>query len=120
MPRLKITGDDCKSCGACCLGGYEDGGGWADCTKADVARMSVPVRRQLVVIHPQGLIFGSPMPATPVVFTEEYGTKCKFLNGSPGKRCSCRIYDTRPDVCRDFKPGSRACRESRAALDLPV
>ena len=104
---------DCRTCGACCLGGYDVPGGWADCTVDDVKRMSRAVRARLV----EGGWAGA-LPATPTVMTRQFGAVCAFLRGTPGKRCSCRIYVTRPEVCRTFLPGSRSCREARDEIGL--
>jgi hypothetical protein len=30
----------------------------------------------------------------------------------------CRIYETRPDVCRRFEPGSTQCIEARERLNV--
>lgn len=111
---------DCRACGACCLGGYDDGYGWADCTVEDVLRMSRYARSKLVTIR-LGLDYSEARhAATPVIMTEEFGTVCAFLRGTPGRRCSCAIYSTRPEVCRTLEPGSRRCLESRKEISLGV
>lgn len=107
---------DCRTCGACCLGGYDDGMGFATVTEADHARMSARTRRRLVVIDHR--FSDVPSRATPYVMTEDVGAVCAFLRGTPGRRVSCRIYETRPDVCRSWKPGSMGCREARRELGL--
>ena len=115
MSRRKLTSADCRACGACCLGGYDVAtSGWADCTIEDVKRMSRAVRAKLINADGRGW---SP-PATPTVMTKKFGAVCTFLRGTPGKRCSCRIYATRPNVCRTFLPGSRACRTARTEIGL--
>lgn len=116
--RLKITPADCRSCGACCVGGPDDGYGWADCTAADVARLSRDVRRQLVPMR-YGFNFSPATAATPTRMDPTFGKTCAFLRGTPGKRCSCSIYETRPTICTAFKPGGLGCREARRALELP-
>jgi Fe-S-cluster containining protein len=119
-PKPKITGEDCRSCGACCLGGLDDGRGWADCTVEDVKRMTAQVRAQLVSIKYGSWIHTEARAATPTTSTKEFGEVCSFLRGTPGKRVSCRIYETRPDVCRNYKPGSLGCREAREQIGLPA
>jgi len=115
---LKITGAECRSCGACCVGGLDDGYGWADCTAEDVARMSRRVRLQLVSIR-HGFNFNPAIAATPTRKNPSFGKTCTFLRGTPGKRCSCSIYETRPSICFRFKPGGEMCRSFRRALELP-
>jgi len=115
MARTSITGEDCQSCGACCLGG-DEGQGWADCTVEDILRMTRQVRAQLVPLQ-LGWSHTERWWATPVVMTK-LGGACTFLRGTPGKRVSCRIYETRPGVCRNFKPGSASCRAARQKIEL--
>ncbi len=40
---------------------------------------------------------------------------CCFLDAD--RRCS--IYETRPEVCREFAAGSEPCQRARAMKDLP-
>jgi Fe-S-cluster containining protein len=40
--------------------------------------------------------------------------RCAFLDG----RSLCAIYETRPEVCRKFAPGSTRCNEARARIGL--
>jgi Fe-S-cluster containining protein len=40
---------------------------------------------------------------------------CCFLDA--GKRCT--IYETRPDVCREFAAGAQPCQDARVAKGLP-
>jgi len=107
VTRFKITGEDCRSCGACCIGGMDDGEGWADCSEEDILRMPERLRARL---------YGF---ATPTKMMDAFGKVCAFLRGTPGKRCSCSIYTTRPSVCAQFKPGGVSCRTARAELGLP-
>jgi Fe-S-cluster containining protein len=116
--RVKITGDDCRSCGACCVGGFEDGEGWADCTEEDILRMSRHARDRLVPMR-YSWNYTPAIGATPTRISDEFGKMCAFLRGTPGKRCSCSIYATRPAVCSSLKPGSAGCRAARAQLELP-
>lgn len=116
MARTEITANDCKSCGACCIGG-DEGQGWADCSAEDVMRMTRQVRAQLVPIRSGGWSFTDRWYATPTVMTKAGGA-CAFLRGTPGKHVSCRIYETRPEVCRKFKPGSANYRTMRKEIGL--
>jgi Fe-S-cluster containining protein len=117
--RASITSASCRSCGACCLGGLDDGHGWADCTIEDVVRMSRHVRDKLVGIQ-RGFFHTDSIVATPTKFSEAFGATCAFLRGTPGERVSCSIYATRPRVCERFRPGSDHCRSARRELGLPT
>jgi len=116
--KVKITCDDCRSCGACCVGSMDDGHGWADCTEEDVVRMTRSARARLVPIR-YGFTFNPAILATPTKMTPEFGKVCSFLRGTPGKRVSCSIYETRPTVCAKYKPGGEGCRQARAEMELP-
>jgi Fe-S-cluster containining protein len=107
-----IAGSDCRTCGACCVGGVDDGH-YADVTSKDVVQMSPHVRRRLVSLRAAG----STYLATPTRMAT-FGATCAFLRGTAAKRCSCSIYATRPKVCVDFRPGSVQCREARRELKL--
>ena len=105
---------DCRSCGACCVGDLDDGTGFAHVSASDVVRMSRHARSRLERQH----VGGEAYLSTPTIATDELGKSCAFLRGTPGKRCSCGIYATRPDVCRDFRPGGPGCRSARIDLGL--
>jgi Fe-S-cluster containining protein len=110
---------DCRTCGACCVGpGFDANYGWADCTEADVQRMSRVTQTKLVAIRQRGWIHNAAIAATPTTVHEGLGKVCDFLRGTPGRRCSCQIYATRPAVCREFEPGSRGCKEARGLLEI--
>ena len=102
---------DCRTCGACCVPGVDEPYGFAAVTAADFERMSSRTKRKLVQFRPGQY-------STPTVYTDEFGSICSFLRGTPGQRCSCGIYATRPDVCRRFKPGGVGCKQARIALGV--
>lgn len=109
---MQLTAPNCRTCGACCVEPLDDGYGIADCSVADVKRMSCAVRAKLHVNGSEG------WRSTPATFYEDVGKVCDFLRGTPGQRTSCGIYATRPDVCRKFEPGSRRCIAARDRLGL--
>jgi Fe-S-cluster containining protein len=43
---------------------------------------------------------------------------CAAFEGTPRSTCSCSIYETRPSACRQFEPGSQACREARRLVGI--
>lgn len=78
--------------------------------------MSRYVRAKLVATR-DGWTFNDRWFATPIKWNDKLGcASCAFLRGTPGHRVSCSIYETRPDVCRSFKPGGKACKEARREL----
>lgn len=53
----------------------------------------------------------------PLMKTEN--SRCVALEGKVGACVSCKIYESRPEACRKFLPGSFLCLEARkAVLDL--
>lgn len=105
---------DCRSCGACC-GGSHANDEHAHCTADDVIRMSRAARARLV---DRGGRIGMVQPGDTASTATDDDGRCVFLRGTIGARSSCRIYETRPDVCRDFRPGSLRCRDARRAMGL--
>ena len=58
--------------------------------------------------------------------TNEVPRRCVALEGQPGERVSCTIYDRRPTACREF-PSHEAhgspnpkCNELRVLVGLPA
>lgn len=98
-----LTGDDCRSCGACCGPPYV-APTYIDLTAAEAARLTAPERRAYVA------------PGTAALATRhtDDGVICVALRGRLGTDVACAIYDRRPDACRRFVPGSRPCRRLRA------
>jgi Fe-S-cluster containining protein len=49
---------------------------------------------------------------------------CPFLIIDSGNLCSCQIYETRPEACRDYDPGSsRICplfKNEKPVLSKPA
>ena len=45
---------------------------------------------------------------------------CVAFRGTVGERASCSIYERRPQVCRDFPPGSRHCLLARRRAQIPT
>jgi len=48
------------------------------------------------------------------------GERCTFLRGTIGRKVSCEIYRTRPEVCRAFEPGDEDCLEARKLMGIEV
>ena len=43
---------------------------------------------------------------------------CSCLEGQPGVNVTCRIYESRPKMCRDFEAGSDRCHAIRRSCGL--
>ncbi len=111
---------DCRSCGACCVsaGSGTDvlDHGYADLTDEDVERLSPRMRRQLHEVF----VGGETRYATRAKQLPSGVYACQHLHGTPGQRCSCSIYATRPEICQKFRVGGATCSAARFALDLKL
>ncbi len=94
---------DCQACGACCIHAGD----------VPVEASDDPVPRHLTRSVRGRIGFGS--------WEAERGTRvmarracnsCAALSQSGGRNV-CRIYDSRPSVCREFEAGSSECLEAR-------
>ena len=116
---MRITADDCRTCGACCVSGGDGkmvrDHGYADLTIDDVGQLSRHVQRQLYEISfdDAASVFRTKAKQLP---SGQYA--CRYLRGTPGTRCSCSIYASRPEVCSTFVVGSDTCRAARVSLVL--
>lgn len=95
---------DCQSCGACCV---------------EAGPVSVNVYDSTPRWRTRSIRYSMPYTEQDVrdgvrQMDKYLGGRCKALAGVVCKSVSCRIYDTRPAVCRTFEPGSAGCLESRA------
>jgi Fe-S-cluster containining protein len=113
--KLHITGDDCQSCGACCMPD-EAGDVYVDLAEDDVLRLS-PAFRQRAVVDLRATT-GDPWLSLRTKRDDEGHCVCIALQGTIGARVSCSIYERRPDGCRDYQPGTTDCRQARRNAGL--
>ena len=108
---------DCQSCGACCVSPYSSDAYVAldDREATRLALVQLPV-----IFQRQG---GEPPEFLPKLGTKlsANATKvCAAFEGTVGLACVCGIYQERPNACRQFEVGGRACREARRAHGAPA
>ncbi len=105
---------DCRACGACCASPFDDDlEPFVAVTPADAARLGAA--RALVVADPRaasGLGLATVRPGSGAC------ARCAALEGEPGGRVRCAVYDARPEACRAVEPGGAYCLESRARRGL--
>ncbi len=107
---------DCRTCGACCASLAEDRPTLADVLPSDLARMSPrTVRLRVLREHDAHGTKTAWKQQVTGPFAGHKACVCSALRGSLLSRVSCGMYDERPDVCREFEPGSKRCKEVRAA-----
>lgn len=106
---------DCQICGACCLSPWT-GEGYVRLYPEDLARLSedaLPVfREESDWDGPEGIVkLGTKRDAGGL-------RSCAAFEGGAAGPCSCSIYERRPNLCRQFEPGSELCLEARRRVGL--
>ncbi len=102
-----MTTAECDGCGACCRTFP------IFATREDAAREPR--------LEAEARAVREPMALTPAgawafqLYPLPFQDACCFLDAE--RRCG--IYDTRPQVCRDFPAGGELCQQARAAEGLP-
>jgi Fe-S-cluster containining protein len=87
---------DCLDCGACCFGGEE----YVAVTQTDLTRMSGALQSRYVVRKKER------------IFLKMVQGHCAALHARQG-HYSCRMYGSRPNVCKVVEVGSRECLDAR-------
>lgn len=92
-----VTVPDCTQCGACCAFSYN----WVE-------------------FDPDEDLDGIPesMCDCETGRMRCEGDRCVALVGEIGKSASCAVYASRPQVCREFQPGTAQCHTVRAHFGL--
>lgn len=86
---------DCRTCGACCMGCKV-----FECNTDYYKKYGILFEmRELYFMKREGKIYCMSQP-------------CKHLDYKEGIY-SCLIEDTKPDVCKQAKPGEKICLEAR-------
>lgn len=105
----------CTSCGACCcFYAQEEANIGADGPAAENPNLSYHIESERRFRWPDGdeeVIKESKM----VMITKELKgfPACVALEGEPGRRVACAIYEQRPKHCELFMPGSNMCLNAR-------
>ena len=89
----------CLRCGTCCMADMI-----ADADAEDLARWKREGRADILRVYCDALWAGDHFMSRTTGMTIH---DCPFLDFREGS-FFCTIYETRPRVCRDFKPGSSA------------
>jgi Fe-S-cluster containining protein len=132
--RKKKGGEvpDCTKCGACCIS-LQDQQCFCDLTEKDLDKMSPQfIRANVLFSSPfdllcSPLVFGKPQPlgALKTKYLENKrgyfkgctACACAMLEGSLMYEVKCRIYESRPEVCRKaVVAGDKSCKAIRRHL----
>jgi Fe-S-cluster containining protein len=89
---------DCLACGACCREVYDT--------------VEVGDEDPFVLLHPELV-----QDHHGRLNLRREGNRCACLIPGPGT-WTCRVYDERPQTCRDFEQGGENCLEARRRLGL--
>ena len=102
-PRSEPSTVDCRTCGACCYGDEM----WIHVMASDDDRLGDEGTRHLTVLTQHGRgYFARSM--------KMLGGRCiAFRDRLADGGCGCSIYETRPDICREFQAGSPDCLAAR-------
>ena len=106
---------DCRTCGACCVSPYT-GDAYVALDEREATRMALA--HLPVVLQQQG---GHPPEFVPKLGIKLIGNATKVCAAFEGVVCStasCGIYEERPNACRQFEVGGKACREVRRSIGL--
>lgn len=95
---------NCDGCGLCCMGQNLVPG--CDTWLARQAKVDPPRAIPAPLLLELETIVKGPCSGNG-------GEPCVWLDRATGK---CRHYDLRPDVCREFEVGCRACLAYRTAM----
>jgi Fe-S-cluster containining protein len=99
---------DCQACGACCCNTDENRDeeyvDYVEVTARSALRRRPELLRKLTVVNGKG------ERHMKLVGREQ---RCIALDGKPGVRVACAIYELRPSACRVVKPGSKECLRDR-------
>lgn len=93
---------DCTQCGACCFG---------------LAVHLTPRETRLFQANKELKRLIKPQDHGFCMRRTVNESRCFALKGKPGC-CTCKVYDDRPRVCREFEPGSEACLRARARFHI--
>jgi len=108
---------DCVTCGACCVSTW-DSETYVYVGDDDVRQLRLAYDEDEVARIVGGLDDPMEQGLKTKVNCQGHVT-CIVLDGKVGERCSCSIYEHRPETCIDFKPGGDCCKLAREEAGIP-
>lgn len=93
----------CTACGRCCAG-------WA----IDAPDIGASDLTDLLIVTADGNALGWVMAMISEPGDPPGVERCVALDGPLDGPCSCRIYEERPVVCREFERDSASCERAGA------
>jgi Fe-S-cluster containining protein len=128
---VKLTIDDCRRCGACCVSLREQNA-YCDASLEDLKKLDPRWVKENVAFASLMDALAMALDGGKMVLAalrtkwayQRHGPcadmdlcTCIALRGSVMHRVSCRIYERRPTTCREtVNPGDSTCLEFRKAL----
>lgn len=106
-PEAEMT-LDCQTCGACC------GHDW-EITVENGENVPTGYLRSV-----RNVIGFASFEADYIKRMNKPDGVCAALKGKIGADCSCKIYDRRPNMCREFAPGTPECLAARSSAGVAL
>ena len=100
---------DCQNCGACCVSDFDA----PDYVHVSNEEAEPFWERDLGKLLYEERTYGAPAMSMRTREDECGNCRCIALSGTVGKDVSCSVYDIRPNVCRNFEPGTDVCDYAR-------
>jgi hypothetical protein len=100
--RSECVNLDCTKCGACCFG---------------LAVYLTPREAKFFQANRKLKLLIKPQDESVCMRRTVKESRCFALQGKPGC-CTCKVYDDRPRICKEFEPGSDACIRARKQFHI--
>jgi len=101
---------DCRTCGLCCIGD-NNSGHYVYVDQRDIHQLPNYYQQRVMPVYDSQLDLEIWALATKE--RDDGAHVCVAFEGQEGVSCRCAIYNARPQVCKDFEPRSRSCRDVR-------
>ena len=112
---------DCTKCGLCCIS-LLDQTSFCDVEPEDVKKLTTSEKKHIEIFYMfhttskthEGAIKTKWRKVTKGPFKTHEVCTCYFLQGSPLHETKCKIYERRPETCKNsMNPGEKACIQLR-------
>jgi Fe-S-cluster containining protein len=105
---------DCMTCGACCFGKRD----YVQVFAHDAAMLGLARTAELVAPAIEEIPASVGRESEPKRFMKMTHGRCIALSTVTPNRFLCTVYEDRPVLCRALEPGSAACLEARARMNV--
>lgn len=106
---IDIDNYDCTQCGACCVSDF-DSVDYVHLLEQDIDRMTDDEQERFIYVEQT---YGKSQSSMRTCRDRKGNCRCAALTGEIGVEVACSIYERRPNVCRNFEPGTDICDYAR-------